>query len=321
MGEKPQSHSGLVIFPSEYVPSKHPITLKPICQETTNASPLSNLATPLYVLHRGKASEPCAIVQLLRFSSKYGSWLIASSDESIPPDLVKNGDVTFVTIVDPLFIVLTAIPTDVSSNPELARGSSVHHSAVFQPIDAITDLSGTDLSMLLSPSTLRAVCDSKTVDDVEYFRLSSDRALDWLLCKHSALAQISYVGHSHAIELLAQYLTPEWEQKLRSKLTASESTKPGTTDSKDGTEKDLMPEAPMPGSAAEVAMSIMMEEAQLAEVDTATPFTKQNESVGKQSKQTRPKPAPKRDEAAVKFWAKRTTRSSTLGKDNSKRKR
>lgn len=317
--------SGLIVLPNANIPTTSSVSLTRLSTDLPSSSPLLRVPASLHVLRDASHSAPQGIVQIVKFSPKHGSWLVAPSDERFPPHLVQNGHLTLVTTVDPLFVLLPFIPVCAASSK--THSSSVSRaSAVFQPADALSDLSGIDLSVLLPPNLLRALCESKIVHGVEYFRLSSQKALKWLLAKHDILLRHSYVEKSYALNTLVQYVTPEWDNQLQTELKSCNLLAAEKAAHVDETTSGAVPGPGALEGKPDDPLETPPQEAQASSNDTKsslqepdTPDTKPKAKAAREPRSTRK--SIKRDESAVKFWAKRTTRSSTSTSTSGKRQR
>lgn len=322
---EPVSNSGLIVLPTANVPSESPVKLTPVSRHLESTSPILKIPASLHISHDASHHSPQSIVQILQFSPKHGSWLVAPSEERLPPYLVQNGHLTLITTVDPLFILLPFIPVSPSSL-KTSSSSISRATTVFQPADSFVDLTTLDLSTLLSPQLLRSLCDSKIVNQVEYFRLSSQKALQWILAKYHILVQHSYVGNSHAFDTLTQYLTPEWKKLLQAQLKAQSVTTvqniPGVDNS-----TNPIPSNENDPETEPIHSSLQLPD-EVQELNDQSPSLPQKLTISdskptpKLMKQVKSnKKSIKRDESAAKFWAKRTTRSSTKSNGSGKRHR
>lgn len=315
---QPQPSSGLIVFPAANVPSTSPISLTPLLQHSPPSSPLSSLPVSLHTLHDTKHPSPQAIVQISRFSPKNGSWLVAPSDKRLPPHLVQNGQLTLVTIVDPLFILLPFIPATTPLRPASTHASRA--TTVFQPATVLAELAGVDLSALAPGPILRAVCDVKTVDNADYFRLSSHKGFEWLLAKYDALVRHPLVAKPHALSTIAQYLTPDWHNRLRAHLQSSDSPPPAQAPATHNHTVAALVTESCNASASPPADGHSAQNGTEGRSDL--PDERETSPLKKKSKQPRLAKNPvKQDASAVKFWTQRATRSSTAAAVSGKRRR
>lgn len=278
MDKRSPPKTGLIVVPAVQSASE-PLSLTPLALEPA-------LPTPLYLLRAD--GRPTAIVEILRFTQPYGSWLLSPTDVASVPSLVRDGNLTLVTRVDPLFAFL----------PLLTSARSSGDPAHFQPLSAVcTAAHAPDLSELVDASAVEALCDVKhAVGDV-FFRLNDTRVRAWLEAKLAVLTTRDDVTDRNALDLLAHYLPAEWAAQLETKSPA---------DTVDGAEAKPTAEDV---AAAALAMQIMSEEARATNIANETPEPSRNAKKKVTKKPVKPKVTPSK--SALKFWANRTTRASS----------
>lgn len=240
---------------------------------------------PLFIMFEG--GVPKIPVEITRFSHPFGSWLLVPEDTNLVPHISRNGNMTFVTKVDPLFPVLNVMDF---SRDSVAKG-------VFQPLEAMCQTpDGTNLASLCEPNQIAHICDVKEVADDKYYRLSDEKVTKWLGKKHENLTQHEDVNSQNAFEILSQYITEKWVQLLQKSL--------GSGIERDGSDTTV------PQTGADLAMAIMMEDAK--ETNRTKRLLQQtNSSKFSSAKKTRTSSLKKtrgQTKAASSFWSSAKSR-------------
>lgn len=150
------------------------------------------------------------LVELVRFAPKFGSWLyLGHGNENNKADIERDGKLTMVTEVDPLFIALAVLC-------QSGRG-------MFEPAEVLLEPCK-NVTQKMSEEQLKLLCEHKTVDDETFFRFDEKRSQRWVDAKISAVAQ--KVPRKDAVEIVAQYLPDEWAERILA--TVSEEVKNDT---------------------------------------------------------------------------------------------
>lgn len=306
------SSSGLVVLPTEAVVD-YSITITPL-----NLCPTG--PTHLHLMHNADDGTPLGIVELHSFAPPYGSFMMVPSDAAVAPHLCRNGNITFVTRVDPLFSALPLLYT--------RRADGGEGKGVFQPLSALLETEdAVNLSAILSHTELALLCDVKSVHEDKFYRLSDVKTLAWLKQKHDAVLRHPHVGREHALNLVASYLSTEWADRLRVAVTDSENDL--LTIETGNTPEISLQSPPMQtkGDAAELEISnAMAEERENKEGERARAFEEANGGPNKLRRaplrKAAMKAAPAPSPAALKFWAAQNSKSgSAKSKASTKRKR
>lgn len=293
--KKEQSASGVLVLPSAAVPvlsSDGP----PTGAETTTMAKIdypsqvdAAALVPLYVLRKG--SKPLMIAELIRFSTQYGSWFFVPNDPENAPHVCSNGNITMVTVVDPLFCALALL--------EARR--AVGNADVFQPLDSLCITpDGTDIRHFCDTSRFELLCDVKEAAGQSFYRLSDDKTIDWLAAKHAALSKHPNVNFMDALDVLAQYITEKWNKRLRKQILGArpEETK---------TEKASEP-------AVNLALESIMQDAKEASGHTHIEPQEKRKGPARKAKQAKTKIVQKAPSAS--FWG---TKQKSVKADASKK--
>lgn len=289
--EKSATKTGMLVLPSD-VPTDKKTTLTPLNLKSAPATPLHLL----YTADTAAAKTLLAVVQLTQFNQPYGSWIIAPHHETQPPHLCHNGNVTIVTRVDPLFVALPVLDSH-----RLIAGKDA-----YQPLSTLAfTQNGVDLSSLFDPLQMILICDVKHAMDDQFYHLSDEKVLSWLVQKHTTLLKHKHVGPTHAFDLVAQYLTPEWEARLRDHVDKNADPKPTDLEGNESVEKT---------EAVEMAMSLMLEDARACnQAERQAQITSSDNSKKKATKKT-VKPPIEPSSSALKFWATQKKKSGSAKK-------
>lgn len=284
-----QTHpkTSVVVLPSSTLP-------KPDCPSSSESPSLSispiqlpesvdsTSIVPLYILRQN--SKPTLLVEIVRFTSSFGSWVFVPQTEIHAPDVSRNGNITIVTAVDPLFAALVFMDSR----------RTVCDTDVFQPLDALcTTKDGVDLSQLSDHHQFKLICDVKHAQGDSYYKLNDDKVIDWLTAKHKVLHNHPNVSEKGAVDLLSQYLAPKWATRLRKSLLADV----------DNIDTKAHKAA---NDAKQMAIAIMLEEAKASNQARCLEEEKRFGGAALSStKKKTPKPAKKKIEKApeAKFWA------------------
>lgn len=251
-------------------------------------------------LHLARDSDnSLMIVELVKFASPFGSWILVPEDLDQAPYLSSNGNITFVTRVDPLFAVLVLADCN----------GTVGKTRVFQPLEALcTASNGTNLSPVCPAQQVSHICDTKVVSDQTFYRLSDEKTLSWLLKKHTILSKHSRLNAQHAAEVICQYLNQRWTTIFREALNTR-----GSDGSKSPQKKE---------SAAELAMSIMMDNAKanniaerLLQSNTKRKATESTKTLSSKKKKVT------KNEATAKWWASKRRVQTGANENKSLKKR
>ena len=247
------------------------------------------------------------LVEIARFSPPFGSFFLVPTDASLAPDVCSNGNITFVTPVDPLFAMLILI--------DCHRKQTADN--VFQPLDAIcATKDGNNLSSICKQEQFACICDVREAAGQTFYRLNNEKVVKWLLQKHEKLNNHPNVSRQDATDILSQYLLSSWETNLKAALKSDEPK--CVEDSDSNTPKSTV-------SPTDIVMAAMLEEARKQANAAANnhAFKKKPSSAKKPAAKTKKKPPP--SASALKFWSaqqkgsksKRSTRSSTRAKSSS----
>ncbi|PXF48273.1 Ribonuclease H2 subunit B [Gracilariopsis chorda] len=261
---------------------------------------LGNEEHRLIPLHFARDSRnSLMVVELVKFAHPYGSWMIVPEDLAQPPYLSSNGNITFVTRVDPLFAVLVIADCN----------GTVGKTRVFQPLDSLCIANnGINLSAVCPAQQVSHLCDTKVVSDQTFYRLSDEKTLSWLLKKHSILSKHSRLNNQHAADIICQYLNHRWNTIFRRALKTSG--------------PDGSPSPQKKESAAELAMSIMMDNAKANNLAESLP---QNNMKRKATDSKKKPPSKKKkgtkNEATAKWWASKHGAKNAGTQSNSLKKR
>lgn len=227
MGENaPSPRLSVVVLPAGTVANGGSTTLREL-----DAGGCSGL----HLLVRSHDVHPM-VVEMVQFAPRYGSWLLVPAEGQGDPDVVEQGALTFVTMVDPLFCALGM----------LEAGREVDGRQVFQPLDSLLiTADGTDFRRMCPADQIALLCDVKEVDVEKFYKFSDEKALAWILRKLTVLMSAAEVKEKDGVELIAQYLSAKWAKRLRATVLDASPTREGQKDSEHMTAKD-------------VAMSVMM---------------------------------------------------------------
>eukprot|EP00177_Eucheuma_denticulatum_P000502 GFKZ01000888.1.p2 GENE.GFKZ01000888.1~~GFKZ01000888.1.p2 ORF type:complete len:312 (-),score=37.11 GFKZ01000888.1:1644-2579(-) len=209
-----QSHpnTSVVVLPSSTLP-KHGCPSSPE-SPSLSISPIhvpesvdSTSIVPLYILRQN--GKPTLLVEIVRFTSSFGSWLFVPQAEIHAPDVSRNGNITIVTAVDPLFAALLFMDTR----------RTVCNTDVFQPLNALcTTKDGVDFSQLSHHQQFKLICDVKQAQGESYYKLNDEKVIAWLTAKHDVLRNHPNVNEKDSVDILCQYLAPKWATRLRKSL-------------------------------------------------------------------------------------------------------
>lgn len=281
--------SGIVILPSNALPSK---SIQPASDPTTHLSnltfpPQHELPIQLYVLQTN--SKPLSIVEVVRFSTNHGSWLLVP-DESHAPHICSNGNMTIVTRVDPLFALLVLLD---------ARRNISDGNEMFQPMqDLSVTPDGTDIAALCAAGQFQLLCDTKEAAGTTFYKLDEEKVLKWLKSKYDATACLDSVSEQDALDIVSQYITPKWTERLR-KVTVGQAEE----------------QQAALRSAQEMALSVMMSSAR--ETNEANRIDELNVPQEKKAKAKPKKPVQKVQKKPTReseWWANRTRSASSKAK-------
>lgn len=284
---KPSTNTAVAILPSAAMLSRdagiskneqnHSLLITPL--ELPDAVDTSTVV-PLYILR--KDGDPVLIVEIVKFTSSYGSWFFVPESELDTPHVCSNGNITMVTAVDPLFYALLFMDVH----------RTVGKEDLFQPLDSLClTKDGIDITQVCKDEQFALLCDVKEADGEVYYKLNDNKVLAWLIAKHSALIKHPAVKSKDAVEIVSQYITSKWAKKLRKSLL-SDVENVDTTAHKAAKQ------------AQDLAMATMMEDAKVSnearrieqEEQFGTPFAAK--------KKTPVKPTKKKVEKApeARFW-------------------
>lgn len=300
---KKQPNAAVVVLPAAALPfgeelsstKEHSTSLTQIeFPGDANGSSL----VPLYVLR--KDSKPTMIVELVRFTSSYGSWFFVPENREQAPDVCSNGNMTIVTAVDPLFCALVLMD---------AR-RAVGQKQVFQPLDALcVTADGTNLGQFGDAQQFAMLCDVKQAAGETFYRLSDEKTMTWLLAKHNALAKQPNMKSQDAIDIISQYLTSKWTKQLRKNILADV----------DNVDTDIHKAAK---KAQNLALAIMMEDA--VETNVAMRIEERDRKrergsfdLAKKKPSAKSKVKKKKEKAPeASFWAAREKTIAAKGSNN-----
>lgn len=277
--------SGLVVLPKHLQTCSTSSSPAPNMRLTPISWPQPDIADqvlPMYILYRGQT--PNMIIEINRFSQQYGSFLIVPEDTNLVPEVCSNGNMTFVTMIDPLFCMLALIECQ-----KRATGTDV-----FQPLSSMCLTSeGTDLSPICPEEQFSLICDTKQAAGQSFYRLSEEKVLQWLLAKQTQLSNRD-ISAQDATDIISQYVPSRWKSNLKSALKKISPVDPQTAS--DNPETVL--------NDAELAMAAMMADAKennRAVRSWDKEGARKIPSTKKASAKTKKKAPPAA--SAVKFWA------------------
>ena len=179
----------------------------------------------------GGAGAGAGLWEIQWHRERHRAWLLAGGGAGAGGGggwAERDGGVLLISPCDPLFLALPAL--------EAARGGAGGSGGpgVFCPLaQALGDFAGGELQCLeplLSPATLRLVCDAREAGGDTYYRLSDARVLAWLRVKARGVAKAGCAGVpglaaldeagrlAYAAGLLGEYLSPEWARRLGATL-------------------------------------------------------------------------------------------------------
>lgn len=248
---------------------------------------------PFYVLR--KNGDPALIVEIVKFTSSHGSWFFVPESQLDVPHVCSNGNITMVTVIDPLFYALLLMEVH----------SAVREKDFFQPLDSLCPTKHeVDVARMCEAERFALLCDVKQANGETYYKLNEDKVVSWLIAKHATLVQHPAVGSKDAVEIISQYLVPRWAKRLRKSILLD-------VENVDTAAHKAAKEA------QGLAMAIMMEDAKGSnearrveeEARFGTPFVAKKKKLVKSTK----KKVEKAPEAT--FWA---CREQSLKKSGSK---
>lgn len=277
--------SGLIVLPVELSTLSSKEDGSPQVSITAVDLPSSpgDRLVPLYVACQGSVS--LALVELVKFTRPYGSWMLVPEDITSVPELCSNGNLTFITKVDPLFAMLVL----------LDYNSQVGAKPMFQPLhDLCVTPDGMHLGQFCPEEQLSLLCDFKTAANQSFYRLNNEKVLHWLLEKHNVLSHNCHANSKHAEHIISQYLNQSWTKRFKAALSSQ------------------CPEAQHAGvSTAELATPIMMEE---TKEDKPAAHTSQGSNKRKQPERGNTTPSKKKNSTLNKLsaqWKASREKSST----------
>ncbi|CAN8065290.1 unnamed protein product [Agarophyton chilense] len=281
--------SGLVVLPKDLTTCSPADAFSPSISIERINLPVNedDNVVPLYIASDDKKVP--MLVELVQFTHTHGSWISVPQDSALVPQFCSNGNLTFVTRVDPLFAIL--IVMDYNSKSTMTE--------VFQPLDALcTTGDGINLSSFSSEQQVSVICDSKMAGGESFHRLNKEKTVSWILHKHHLLSQHPQVDGQHAADILCQYLIERWvtifqnarslQKPARQMISATE-------------------------SPAEMAMTVMMNCAESNNIAASIPQSNEKRK-SSQARNTTPSKKKKTvvNKRAAKWWASKRTPSNSI---------
>ncbi|KAK3251880.1 hypothetical protein CYMTET_38802 [Cymbomonas tetramitiformis] len=171
----------------------------------------------------GKASDYILrgehLLEINLVKDQYTSWLAGES-------IIEDGSLYLSTPVDPLFMLLPTLQRTRNETAEKPQGQ-------FRPLeDILYEQAGLEALKDLAKKHCPLICEVK--GGGEYVRLCDKRTLAWLLCKvqrlKKQLQSITVYSNmddsalgAYAVDLLGEYLAPDWVKRVRDKLNLTAS--------------------------------------------------------------------------------------------------
>lgn len=175
------------------------------------------------------------------------------------------------------------------------------------------------LVSLISAQQLGLICDVKEAMDEQFFKLSRAKLLTWLRYKiHCFLNSDACAAGVKKVDVISWILSyvpfKQWVEPLLQE--AKEATKKQKKVNAEEDEEDEEDVQQTEGDAAGLAMSVMLADAQANNEAPDYDFRAADKEKEKKKQASKAKPAAKPSAAAMKFWAKQSTRSATKAKAN-----
>lgn len=237
MSQTHKTTTGVLVLPTAALPSSITPTKTALTPLTYPPQVDPSALTPLY--HLETPPNAAILVEILRFSPTYGSWIFVPTLTTHVPTLSSNPNLTLVTPVDPLFPALLLLDAHrtIASKP------------VFQPLDALCcTANGINLRDICTHDQFALLCQVKRAAGETFYQLDDRKAVAWLVRKHGMLAAHPRVGDNDALDIIAQYIMPKWAKLLRRAVL------------KDSAKEQAQP-ADSAAGARSLAMQVMMDDA------------------------------------------------------------